>query len=301
MIGWISIDRALLEHNIVGIKKHNGSPNHKNMIFWIWLLTSANYEKTEIFMKGETVIIDRGQFYASLRFMEKGTAFSTKEIRKILKDLKKGTLIDIENVAGQTMITICNYSFYQKNNQIKKDALEIKKGKPRAQQGHSKGTAKGTKYNKVNNNNNINNNLLPGFEDVSIEEEFEIFFKDYGKHGNKKTAKSKFIKIRQTTPLDELTKGNKKYVEHLEIETWKRKKHLVTWLNQDGWKDEYETGGYGSNEEYLNVSENTWKIRVKAFKNTGRWYDEWGPGPDSLKNHIPENILKENNYLEVTK
>jgi len=126
-----------------------------------------------------------------------------------------------------------------------------------------------------------------------LEEEFEIFFKDYGKHGNKKTAKSKFIKIRETTPLDELIEGNKKYDEHLEIETWKKKKNLVTWLNQECWKDEYETD---SSEEYLKVPDSEWATRVKIFQTSGQWHDEWGPDPDQSKNNIPENILIENNY-----
>ena len=253
-------------------------------------------------MKGEDVIIDRGQFYGSLRFMEKGTAFSTKEIRKILKDLKKGTLITMKNVAGQTMITICNYSLYQKNDDEKKEVLENKKGKPRAQQGHSKGTAKGTKYNKSNNNNNINNNLLPGFEEKKTEPnldlEFEQFWKDYGKHGNKKTAKDKYIKIRKTISLEILQDGNKKYDKYLSCEEWLKKKHLATWLHKECWKDEFNNG---TTAEQINHTDGDWMVLVKRFHETGKWnWDDWGPEPDMNGNRVPEHILRENGFNTTT-
>lgn len=81
---------------------------------------------------------------------------------------------------------------------------------------------------------------MPFKADQSMpDREFEIFWSDYGRCGNKKTAKEKFIRVRNTTSLEILQDANKKYINHLSVETWKKKKDLITWLNQECWNDEY--------------------------------------------------------------
>jgi len=163
MVGWLSIERSLFKHPVVGIKKYNGSSNHKNMIFWIWLLSNTFYEDKSIFIGGKDILIKRGQYYGSVRFMAEGTALSIKEIRNILKVLKKGKLINVDNIEGQTMITVCKYNDYQRQNKDNNDVDKSEKGKLGASEGQAKGKRKGTKYNNNNNINNIesNTNVLP--------------------------------------------------------------------------------------------------------------------------------------------
>lgn len=88
--------------------------------------------------------------------------------------------------------------------------------------------------------------------------EFEAFWADYGRCGNKKTAKDKFTKVRSTISLNILQEANKKYIKHLEVETWKKKKDLTTWLNKECWDDDYSIP----------------KPKSKLSENLSDWTDE---------------------------
>ena len=292
--GWISIDRALQDHNIVGIKKYNGSPNHKVMVFWIWLLMNANYDESEIFVKGKLISIGRGQYYGSIRFISEGTAFSTKETRNILQVLKKGKLITVENIVGQTMITICNYSTYQQNDEDRQTPSKTKKGKRGASEGQARGKQKGTKYNKDNNTNNNIGDLFEGDEPNIKLDEFEDFWIRYGKIGPKKDAKAKFKIVRRTVDLITLTDGLKNYEKHLLAnKDWLKKKMLSTWLNKEGWTEEFDTG---SKTTMSNDEEDLWMNRVQEFIDHNLWNDDkWGFTPDHNRTQVPNKILKQFN------
>jgi DNA-binding transcriptional MerR regulator len=142
MAGRFMIDRATLDHPIVGVH------NPKRYAAWCWMIAEARWKKSEVFIGGKVVTLQRGQFSCSLRFMAKKLGFSVKEIRTFLALLKKGTMIDTDTDTGQYVITICNYSKYQD----KEASQDTQKGTARAQQGHSKGT--NNNKDEIKNNNN---------------------------------------------------------------------------------------------------------------------------------------------------
>lgn len=196
------------------------------------------------------------------------------------------------------------------NNRVEK---EFKNRQKRSATGSDNANARWEKSNKINGGGmqtvckrDATAMLIPETRNQkpdnkkNIQKEFEGFWITYGKHGSKKKALDKFIIVRKKTSYEILIKANKTYDQHLKIEDWKKKRHMVTWLNQEGWNDEYPLNGSTDNFDYLNVKSSEWGARIKNYKSSGRWHDEWGLKPDENGNDVPEEILRHNNYQTFT-
>lgn len=122
------------------------------------------------------------------------------------------------------------------------------------------------------------------------EDNFNIFWAKYGKHGSRKKALEKFLIITRTTSMETLLDGLAKYEDHLKTEDWLRKRHLVTWLNQEGWVDEYSSGAMEAKSD----EDDMWLNRIKNFVDNQRWNDDrWGLRPDHPRTTIPQKLLKQ--------
>lgn len=124
MNGLFLIAREMFDHPIVGIS------NPKRFAAWCWIVSEARYKESTILVSGKPVKLNRGQLSCSIRFMASRCGMSIKEARTFLEKLKKMEMIVIKTDTGQNLITICNYEVYQDFENY------------RAQQGHSKGTAR---------------------------------------------------------------------------------------------------------------------------------------------------------------
>ena len=76
-------------------------------------------------------------------------------------------------------------------------------------------------------------------------EEFDLIWSDYkpyemGTKGNKKTSLKSYITARKKTDYETIRNGVTKYIQHCHA-TQCKTKHFSTWLNQEGWADEYST------------------------------------------------------------
>lgn len=89
---------------------------------WIMMIEEARWEDTVISINGQPVTIRRGQLYASVRFMAKKFKWSTNRVLRFLVKLKSWGAITVQTETGQNLITICNYSKYQRNENTSEDA-----------------------------------------------------------------------------------------------------------------------------------------------------------------------------------
>ncbi|WP_456389015.1 hypothetical protein [Profundibacter sp.] len=130
MRGLIMIDRALLDHHIVGMK------NPLRLAAWLWMLSKARYKQGKFFLNGETINLDRGEFVCSRSYMSEETGMTPKQIRVFLSGLEVDGMVS-KRVQGRgqgvTILTICNYEIYQD--------YESYRAKARANEGPSRGQA----------------------------------------------------------------------------------------------------------------------------------------------------------------
>lgn len=80
---------------------------------WIWLISSACFEDTEINVLNNPVVLHRGELSFSIRFMAKKFRWTAGKVQNFLKKLKKWNMIELKTQTGQSHLSICNYSKFQ--------------------------------------------------------------------------------------------------------------------------------------------------------------------------------------------
>lgn len=81
---------------------------------WMWLIANAAFKAHTRRIGSTEVPLVPGQAAASGRFMAEQWGWSEPRVRRFLKRLKADAMIDAATDAGITVITICNYSKYQR-------------------------------------------------------------------------------------------------------------------------------------------------------------------------------------------
>lgn len=97
---------------------------------------------------------------------------------------------------------------------------------------------------------------------MTKEDQFEVLWKCYPRRVGKGNARTAFAKAIKKTTLETMLEAITKYVANKPA--WQDYKHPASWLNSEGWCDEWEpqqarapiaavttAGRYQSREEYL--------------------------------------------------
>lgn len=225
MNGLIFIDRAMLNHPVVGIK------NPQRFVAWCWLLSEASWKARRKEVDGRVIDLQRGQLTASLSFMADGIGMTVKQVRVFLDRLEREGMIvrdrsntgqkpGIAKGTGQTVITICNYDKYQD--------VEIYRAKPRAKEGQSRGKA-GARTRKPD--------ALP--DEKPEEDSFDQFWSLYPRRVGKGQARKAFATALKKTDLETILNGVRQYVAFKP--GYADYAHPSSWLNGERWSDEYTT------------------------------------------------------------
>lgn len=136
-MGWIKLDRKILEHWIWEDK-----PYSKGQA-WIDLLLLASHED-KIFISGaQKVEGKRGNVYKSILFLANRWGWSRKKVMGLLTTLQRDGMITQKRAKNSAIITIVNYEKYQGQGTTK-DTTQTLVGPGKTQnQGTTKGTTEG--------------------------------------------------------------------------------------------------------------------------------------------------------------
>lgn len=111
---------------------------------WLDLIQLARFEDSNLILNNRVIEVQRGEIAASRRFLEKRWSWGSTKVTNFLDYLKKEGMINQRQNNGQTIITICNYDYYNNTiddcNYENKPATnhEIDKGKPATNQNKRK-------------------------------------------------------------------------------------------------------------------------------------------------------------------
>ena len=208
-VGWVKMHRSMMDSQWYTDFK----TNH----LFLHCIFKANTED-KIWRNEE---IKRGQFITSVARLVDETGLSTKQVRSSLKKLQESQNVANKTTNKYTMITVLNYDEYQDE------------GKQRANKGQTKGKQRANKGQQLKNNKNKKNNK-------NIDSDFDFFWDEYGKIGNKNLAlKSYKAAIAKKITHEQIMDGVKKYKKHLLDNNTDKKytKHASTWLNNSCWLD----------------------------------------------------------------
>lgn len=202
---------------------------HRKILEWEWyddmpvcrlfihILLKANYQENS--WKGES--LKPGSFITGRKVLSSELGMSEQQIRTALKKLEKSQEITIKATKNYSIISINKWNEYQfeytANNQKTTTAKE--------------------------DNKQINNKSPTGIS-PKVQSEFDELWNLYEPiemtKGNKKKAQSAYAtKIEKGASHEEIIRGLKQYIEYCQA-TNCRTKHVSTWINQEGWKDEYQ-------------------------------------------------------------
>jgi len=107
--GWVKLYRSLTKK---GFYKKSDYVH-----LWIHILLKANHEPNEWIYKNQTMKVKRGQFITSRKSLSAETGINGSKVERILKHLEIEQQIEQQNLFSSRLITIVNYSQYQKSEQ----------------------------------------------------------------------------------------------------------------------------------------------------------------------------------------
>jgi hypothetical protein len=111
---------------------------------FLWSIEQAAFQAHDQWFNGHRVWVERGEFVTSIRQMSEAFQWSIKKTRGFMERMRKcqkwAQRTAYDGAQSPTVITLCNYAFYQDAVQEEGTVKGTAKGTRGAQQGHSEGT-----------------------------------------------------------------------------------------------------------------------------------------------------------------
>jgi len=104
--GWVKLHRSITEHWVWDCEFSCAQA-------WVDLLVNANHSERKLTIKGQLIIIERGQQARSEVTLSKLWKWSRNKVRRFLKNLESDGMITQKATHLTSIITICNYSDFQ--------------------------------------------------------------------------------------------------------------------------------------------------------------------------------------------
>lgn len=154
--GWISIHRKIQQSDIWLDKE----PFDKRSA-WIDLIMMANHEDRQVLFDGKFIEVKRGEKITSLRMLSEKWKWSRNKVKRFLKLLESGSMIELKIDHQKTTYKIVNYNVYQNEDLSKRPQKDRKKTTDGPQTDTN---------NNVNNINNVNNNNGIGQSELNLDD-----------------------------------------------------------------------------------------------------------------------------------
>lgn len=154
--GWISIHRKIQQSDIWLDKE----PFDKRSA-WIDLIMMANHEDRQVLFDGKFIEVKRGEKITSLRMLSEKWKWSRNKVKRFLKLLESGSMIELKIDHQKTTYKIVNYNVYQNEDLSKRPQKDHKKTTDGPQTDTN---------NNVNNLNNVNNNNGVGQSELNLDD-----------------------------------------------------------------------------------------------------------------------------------
>lgn len=224
MQGWVKLYRSLLGDPVWQLS----TPNQKSVLITILLL--ASHKKKEWEWNGEKYQIEPGQFITSAESLaqKSGKGITRQVVRGSLDRFRRMNFITMQTTKVSTLITVVNWGKFQ--DESEKTTNHSTNRQPTDNQPTT--TIKNVKNDKNEKKSNIYSSSSD--EPASLENDFEVIWKDYPNKTGKKQAfnhyKSWRKKSKENTN-DYLMNKLAMYKKHLALNSWKKPMNGSTWFN----------------------------------------------------------------------
>lgn len=121
----------------------------------------ANHEDRQVLFDGKFIEVKRGEKITSLRMLSEKWKWSRNKVKRFLKLLESGSMIELKIDHQKTTYNIVNYNVYQNEDLSKRPQKDHKKTTDGPQTDTN---------NNVNNVNNVNNNNGVGQSELNLDD-----------------------------------------------------------------------------------------------------------------------------------
>ena len=207
--GYIKLWRKILDTSFYQ------NPNMIRMA--IHLLLTVNHRDKKFFFNGSEITVLAGQSLTGIDKLALELRLTVQMVRTTLKNLEKVRFLTRETTNRFSIVTICRYWDYQKNETT--DNKPTNKPVTNQQQASNKLV---TANKNEKNEKNEKNKIL-----------FELLWKEYPSKIGKSDALDAFLS--KGGDSKQIMEALANYKQHLKVETWKKPQNGATWFRN--WKD----------------------------------------------------------------
>jgi hypothetical protein len=110
--GWVKLWRQSIENGWL--------QNHKLWVFWCYCLMKASHKEHKVFVGNRRIKLEDGQFIFGRKKAAEETGLSERQTRTCLDSLRKLGNVTSKPTNKFSIVTICNWGFYQGEENGKK-------------------------------------------------------------------------------------------------------------------------------------------------------------------------------------
>lgn len=262
--GWISLDRKILDHWLMG--------NSKYFHAWVTILFRVNYKEKKAIIKGKIYNCERGSALYSLDSWAKifGRKWTRSMVITFFKLLEGDAMISLKSDSKTSYLSVCNYDTYQQTVSTPSPAvLHPISGSP-------------PQLNKEKKEKKENNILKPkkikhSFEDSPLIEKqnFKVRFPNWDKE---------LLNHYYNSALEYSGSKGAKYIDWgLAISGWQRREEIK----------QTTKGSYNGKQSFQERSGSVAKSKIKRFEFDGlRDYNPQSQIDGSLSGRNYGNVLE---------
>lgn len=220
MAGWIKLHKKM--------KNWEWYTDHNTLILFIHILLTAEYEDTRF--RGYD--IPRGAMVTGLKALSKDTGLSIQSIRTSIIKLKSTGEITVKSTNKFSIITVCNFNEYQKQ-----DCHDQQANQQASQQTTNKRLTTSKEYKKLKKE-----------EYSEAEKRFLAFWEKYPRKSDKKKALAAWIKNKcYNGSFEQIMTALEQQKKSQQWQDAQYIPHPTTWINGRRWEDEIliPQGQYG--------------------------------------------------------
>lgn len=194
--GWIKLNRKIMDHWIC--------ENPLYFKAWIQMIMSVNHQDNTSLINNELIQCKRGQSLLSIQNWCKlfGKEWSIQKVRTFFKLLQNESMIVTSGLQKTTRLTICNYDFYQSDQQTNNEQTTTKKEKKEKEE----------KKESINNNDFLSK-IIVAFQEAYFEV-FSLRYHVMNKYKERTAAQKLLCTYREHYPSansEETISGLKEY------------------------------------------------------------------------------------------
>lgn len=274
--GYFLVARGMLSH-----PRFKPKSAFSNAEAWIWLIENAAFTARDVAVMVGTdrrvIHLDPGQLSYSIRYLAEAWKWSPNRVQRFFDVLRMDQSMCTATDTPQTVITLCNYSKYQRPSE-------------------QADTATNTRSNTRSDTNKKEGNKRKEYG--RSEDGFSEWYSAYGKKVHPKEAAKAYARVIASGDISEsrLLDQTKAFAAKWSSESKERRKFMpypASWLNKGGYASEQDDGTAKPAETVnpLAFDDGQWRKRLAYSIEASLWLEAWGPKPGLPGCLVPAHLL----------